>query len=188
MKFKIDFSGARKKLKKLEYIEKAMKYQSEKWASKLLKHIIRNISGRILKTRTGHLRRNIAYIIKLIGHKLKLTVGTGVGRAREVKYARILEKGGRIIPKRARMLTIPLPGVKGRARNYEDTFILKSRKGNLLVVQRTGTGIRPLFILKREVNIPAFHWLFRSISDMKPWLYRLLDPDELLKLMNRMGG
>lgn len=73
-----------------------------------------------------------------------------------------------IRPKKANgWLTIPLRGAltksgrasQGRAsaRNFKDTFFLKSKKGNLLIVQRKGKGkaakIIPLFVLKKSVDL-----------------------------------
>lgn len=52
-------------------------------------------------------------------------------------------------------LTVPLPGVSGRASDYPGAFIIKSRRGNLLIVQKRGKEIQPLFVLKRSVRLKA---------------------------------
>lgn len=187
MKMTIDASNYRKKRKK-ESMPKAIHYQLQKWTGKTVKKIIRNLSGPILKTRSAHLRRSITGRT-FPGKVIKAVVGSGIFGRRAVKYARIHEFGGKIRPVKAKMLTIPLPGIKGRAANYPDSFIIKSKKGNLLIVEKAGKrGIRPLFALKKEVTIPARHWLSRSIDEMKPDLFRSMKPIEILKVMKKGLG
>lgn len=73
------------------------------------------------------------------------------------------EHGATIRPRSAEYLTIPLPaamdgrGVPRRrsAREWRDTFVARSRRGNLLIFQRRGTEIVPLYLLRREVQLPA---------------------------------
>lgn len=72
------------------------------------------------------------------------------------------EKGATIRPKRAQYLTIPLPAamdsrgvpLRKRARDWDNTFVARSRKGNLLIFRKEGRGIVPLYVLKKEVRIP----------------------------------
>lgn len=117
-------------------------------------------------------------------------IGSGIFGRKGVKYAKILETGKPIIkPKKAKMLTIPLPGIKGRAANFPNAFIIKSKKGNILLVEKKGKkGLRPLFVLKKQVKIPAFHWLRDSIKEMKSDLLRSLKPAEILKIMKQGRG
>ena len=169
-------------------MSKAIHYQLQGWTGKTVKQIIRNLSGPILKTRSAHLRRSITgrtFRDELI----YAIIGSGIFGRKAVKYARKLEKGGIIKPKKAKMLTIPLPGIKGKASNFPNAFIIKSKKGNILLVEKKGKkGLRPLFVLKKQVKIPAFHWLRDSIKDMKPDLLRSLKPAEILKVMQRGQG
>lgn len=189
MKMTIDVKKYRKRRKK-QNMSKAFHYQLQRWTGRTVKHIIRNISGPILKTRTGQLRRSISgqtFVSKFIS---KAILGAGIAGRKAPKYAKILETGKPTIkPKKAKMLTIPLPGVKGVAANYPDAFIITSKKGNVLIVERKGEkGLRPLFVLKKEVKIPAKHWLSQSIKEMKPELIRSLKPKEIVKVMEKMGG
>lgn len=180
----VDASKYRKRRKK-EDMSKAIHYLLQRWTGRTVKRVIRNISGPILKTRSGHLRRSVTGRT-FRGKLIQAIIGSGIFGRRAVKYARIHEKGGKIRAKRAKMLTIPLPGVKGRAANYPDAFIIKSKKGNILIVERRGKkGLRPLFALKKEVSMPARYWLSRSIDEMKPELFRSMKPAEILKTMKR---
>lgn len=62
-----------------------------------------------------------------------------------------------------KLLTIPLPAaldgqgrpLKPQARDWPNTFVGRSKAGNLLIFQRRGTGIIPLYVLKQSVTIPA---------------------------------
>lgn len=185
MRFKIDTKEAQKRLKKYGKMEIPIYYQLQKWTGKTIKKIIRNISGPILNTRSGQLRRSITG--KAFKGKIaKSIVGSGILGRRPVKYAKIHEHGGKITPKKAQFLTIPLGGVKGKASNFPGAFVIKSKQGNLLLVQKTGRGIKPLFLLRKEVNIPARHWLSDSIDQMKPELYKSLKPIEILKVLDKM--
>lgn len=59
--------------------------------------------------------------------------------------------GATIRPKRAKYLAIPYPGVTGRPRDYKNTFFAKK---SMFQSQEDGT-VKPLFMLKDEVKIPA---------------------------------
>ena len=73
------------------------------------------------------------------------------------------EKGATVRATRSKFLTIPLPSalnsrgipLRRSARDWDNTFVAESKRGNLLIFQRRGNGIVPLYVLKREVKIPA---------------------------------
>lgn len=74
----------------------------------------------------------------------------------------IHEFGGRVRAKRAKYLTIPLPAaldssgvpLKRKARDWQNTFVAKTKKGNLMIFQRRGKEVVPLYLLRKEVMIP----------------------------------
>lgn len=78
-------------------------------------------------------------------------------------YLAIHETGGTIRAKKSKYLTIPLAAAlnsdgtpkRRSAREWENTFVGKSKAGNLLIFQKTSTGMIPLYVLKKEVHIPA---------------------------------
>ena len=190
MKFTVDVTGAIKKTRTLKKVPKASRYQLEKWAGQARKQIIRNISGPIIGRyesgrKTGKLRRSIHHKISIFGQEYRLVIGS-----HGVKYARILEKGGWIKPKRAKMLAIPLKGVQGTPEQYRimgGTFIFKSKKGTLFIAKKKGKrSLALLFVLKKKVKIPPFQWLEQSIDQKRPLLERMMRPDELLKVAERI--
>ena len=86
------------------------------------------------------------------------------------------ERGATIRAKNAQYLTIPLPAAlntngtpkRPTARSWPNTFIIKSKKGNLLIMQKKGTGMVPLYVLKKSVRIPkrlAFQEAFEAGTD-----------------------
>lgn len=184
---KIDAKEYMKRSKKLKGMEKGIHYQLQGWTGRTVKKIIRNISGPILKTRSAHLRRSISGRA-FVGRKIvQSIIGSGLFGRRTVKYARIQEEGGTIRPRQAKYLTVPFPGIKGRASNYQNTFVLKSKAGNLLIVQKQEKGgFKPLFSLKSSVNIPASHFLSESINQMKPDLRKSLRPEVILRAMDKV--
>lgn len=86
------------------------------------------------------------------------------------------ETGATITPKKAQFLTIPLPAalsgsgvpLRNSAREWSNTFVQRSKRGNLLIFQKRGTGIIPLYVLKKSVTIPprlAFEQSFEAGRD-----------------------
>ena len=95
---KVDITGAIKKTRTLKKLPNAAKYQLTAWGGQAQKQIIRNVSGAILGKggrRSGQLRRSIRFFVKVFGKQYTLQIGSW-----GTKYARILEKGGIIRPKR----------------------------------------------------------------------------------------
>ncbi len=127
---------------------------------------------------SGHLARNIFHKVWEQRNKI---LGALLVDLKQVPYARIHEKGGTITPRKAQHLTIPFPGVKGFARDFQNTFTQKSKAGNLIIFQNMGAGkIRPLFTLKKRVTIPQRQYLEPAILKHKPKLEK-----ELQKVLNK---
>jgi len=91
-------------------------------------------------------------------------------------YAPIHHYGGIIRPKNAKKLTIPIGLTKNerrrgmKARDFENTFVRKSKAGNLLIFQIQETKIRPLFLLVDKVKIPKrpfMMWQKQDVEDAK---------------------
>lgn len=84
-----------------------------------------------------------------------------VGFIGGIYYLKAHEFGATIRARRSQYLTIPLPAaldsagvpLKRSARDWTNTFIKRSRKGNLLIFQKRGDQIVPLYVLKKEVTI-----------------------------------
>lgn len=92
----------------------------------------------------------------------------------------IHETGGTIAARNVRFLTIPLPAALDRrglpkkrsARDWPNTFVRRSRAGNLIIFQRTRTGLVPLYLLKPSVRIPARLGMARTVEQEIPRLER----------------
>lgn len=78
------------------------------------------------------------------------------GGARPYRYAYVHEFGATIRPKRRQYLAIPLNDLARahRPRDF-DLFVIRSRRGNLLLVARAGDGLLPMYVLKKRVRVPA---------------------------------
>lgn len=113
-------------------------------------------------TKAGRRKRGQGTKILQASGRMRLSAGT-VRRitSKSAEYGSdaiqgaMMHFGGTIYPKKAKYLTIPFPGVTGRARDYENTFV---RKDVIWQKQEDG-GIIPLFLLKDKVKIPARPWM-----------------------------
>lgn len=111
-----------------------------------------------LSKRTGNLINSIEKSVRIKG----TTFGDLEGHISAAFPGIVHEFGATITPKKAKYLTVPLPAAldgrgvpyKKSARDWDHTFVAKSRKGNLIIFQRRGTQIVPLYVLKTSVKIP----------------------------------
>jgi phage gpG-like protein len=124
--------------------------------------------GDPLKRRTGQMARSLAWTsIRREGGGFSFVLKS------PLKYPAIHEFGGVIRPVTKQWLTIPLKdamtpaGVTRKAApEWPDSFIARSRRtGKLILFQRKGEDkVIPLFVLVRQVEIPARHWLSGAID------------------------
>lgn len=132
-----------------------------------------------MRRRTGRLAASIAGVVRnpADGVELVLSAGGGNGR-RSVAYARIQEEGGTVRPRRGQYLAIPLPGaltaagalrgrfaVPGGLRNVPGLYFRRSKAGRpMLFDQKTGL---PMFVLVRQVRLPARRYLRDAVADAR---------------------
>ena len=191
----VDMTGAKAKLSVLREIAsgKVKQYVLESFGARCVKDMKLFVMRKMTKTkgtgrRTSLLENNIGF--KVQGDQV--TVGTGlfVG-GQEVKYARIQDQGGDIIPKNRQYLTIPFWGVKGVAANYPNAFVIRL-KGQPYLVQRTGTGksakLQMLFSLRKKVHIPGTGWFTDTLEDELVALDEQMTPAELLRLAQKFAS
>lgn len=114
-----------------------------------------------LGTQTGRLRNSLAIEVQKTGMGVMGIMGTGI------PYAAAHEFGTTITPKTRKFLTIPFPGIKGRALEYANTFFLNTRTGGLILFQRQGKSIRPLFTLVKSVMVRQKKWMSKSFFAAK---------------------
>ncbi|WP_113155973.1 hypothetical protein [Nitratireductor sp. OM-1] len=91
--------------------------------------------------------------------------------------AGVQEFGATIKPKSAKYLTVPLPAalnsdgtpIKKSAREWPNTFVARSKAGNLIIFQRRGAQIIPLYVLKTSVTIPPRLGMQATLSAGLPY-------------------
>jgi hypothetical protein len=111
-----------------------------------------------LSIRSGDSIKSIVASVSVEGS----TFGDIVGHIGGDPFLSVHEFGATIHAK-DKLLTIPLPAalndhgipLKKSAREWQNTFVARSKKGNLLIFQKVGTAIIPLYVLKTSVVIPA---------------------------------
>jgi len=136
-------------------------------------------TGHSLHRRTGELMRSIHMNVK--GNSLSTISGSV--HSKGVRYAAIQETGGTITAKRAYRgvpggpyLNIPLSGNQTGAGVMRQTArqvfqnggnIVRSARGNYIVLSNIGT---PMFVLKKQVTIPARLGMVAAADDEVPLL------------------
>lgn len=126
--------------------------------------------GQPLHVRTGHLRSSIKARIEQDQEKTTGIVGS------DLRYAKMHEFGKQNHHSSSgKYLTIPLDAAKtasgvarGPARSFQGTFLIKSKAGNLIIMGRPTPGassVKPLFVLKKSVNIPARPYMAPTIEE-----------------------
>lgn len=128
-------------------------------------------SGPNLQTRTGASLRSIRQSIKTV-------VTSGDLIAAEISAAKLSfhEEGGTIRATRSQYLTIPLPAaldqrgvpLRERARAWDNTFVARSRKGNLLIFRRIpgAKEATPLYLLKTSVYVRPRLGMANAMSEV----------------------
>ena len=114
-----------------------------------------------LSRRTGTLNEAILNSVEVTGSTF-LDMEGSIG-APGIPYASIQETGGTIKAKSGKMLAIPLPAAMTTdgvsmlrsPRDWPNTFVRKSKAGNLIIFMKLGDRIVPLYVLKPSVTIPA---------------------------------
>ena len=183
----------------LHSIPQAARLQLTKWAAVTQKELMSSAAG--LKkhwTHTGQLKRNVGWEQSVSADQYQVKVGTGLGGRLSVKYARIQDEGGDIVPKKTHYLTIPFKGVKGSARNYHNTFFYTAKSGALILAMQKWTkvsggenfkrrgGFVPLFTLVKRVTIPATHWFGDVIARRKRILQENMSAGAIKEVAEKM--
>jgi hypothetical protein len=125
-----------------------------------------------LSSRSGDLLKSLQAGVKVAGDAYGVA-----GSLAGVEYLRIQEYGGTLTPHGTQYLAIPLPDAlnndgtpkKDNPRDWDHTFIQQSRRGNLLIFRRSGTGIVPLYALKTSVTIPPRLGARQLAKDQMPY-------------------
>jgi hypothetical protein len=150
------------------------------------------------KSGSGRKSGQLARAVGMRMDERTLSVGTNIVKATDVKYAKIQDEGGTIRAKK-KYLTIPLRGVKMRARDYPDAFFVRSKAGNLLLVQQkwgkvrggensARRGLEVLFLLKPEVTLPATRWFSGTMMRMSSLLPGYMSEKVILDEAAKMAG
>lgn len=136
-----------------------------------------NVTGSILKRRSGHLAQSIeSSIYQDSGGVITARIGSGVRSGFRMPYTEIHETGGTITPKRVKYLTVPLAAAltssgvprKASVREWPNTFVGRSKGGALIIFQKAGKGrMIPLYVLKRSINVPARRYMSRTLDSTK---------------------
>lgn len=139
-------------------------------------------ASRLAPVRSGDLGRSIDFYPKTPG-----AMGNYVRVGTNKIYARVQDYGGTIRPKSSQYLTIPLPGTRGRIRDYPNGFFIRSKKGNVVFVEQKGKGqLKPRFVLKKSVNIKGKPYLSKAYMKMVNGQARAIFRSEFANLFSKV--
>lgn len=160
-------AGVRSKISKLPK-ELAIQYKKElrKFLNEIADVMEQRHSSQYTGTRStaGRLQRRSGEGVASIRKSISVR-GSGpkgiIGEIGGIKRLAIHEFGGTITPKSKKYLTIPLPAaldgrgvpIKQSARDWENTEVITTAGGRLMIIQRRGRRIIPLYILSKKVVI-----------------------------------
>lgn len=126
-------------------------------------------------TTSSSLSRRSGEAMDSLKKGVKVTDGIGgiEGSMSGAFYLTIHEYGGTIRATKAQYLTIPLKAAlnsngtpkKRSAREWNNTFVGQSKAGNLIIFQRQGRQLIPLYVLKKSVKIKARLGLRKAQED-----------------------
>ncbi len=168
----------------------SMKRQAEVWetgfknaAEKTKQQLVSNVSGPILRRRTGKLAQSIQWRVQKTDVGLVAFVGANVLTGRRVPYADILETGGTITAKKGKFLAVPLRAALTGAgttkapspRDFPNTFFRRTKQGRPIIFQKNGNRIVPLFILFKRVNIKPYKYMSTTLAQVKPMIKKIME-------------
>lgn len=129
-----------------------------------------NVSGEVLNVRSGKGRASITTDVSDAPRSFSVGAPGETGR-----YLGAHETGSTIVPRRAKVLTIPLDAAKtaagvprwsAREAPFEDTFWRRTRAGNLILFGKNrGEPIVPLFLGVAQVTLPQRRWLLPAFEE-----------------------
>lgn len=196
IKVTVDMTGAMEKTATLRMIPKAFRKNAEDWAGETIRYIKQSYKGgKVFKRPPKELDLRLGHLVKAFGtERAEIILGTGQAIGREpVVYAEIQERGGWIVPKKARALTIPFPAAKGQSASMWRTrsFIIKKQNGANVGIIATVTGKRgkivPLFLLRKSVKLPARYWFSTPIAERTPFLQMMMSEEGVWARASQMA-
>lgn len=174
----VDFKQFNAELKKLRKLPEErfpdIRRAFGRFMGDLQNQMIQQSKGKSVNARSGELSRS--WLTMLQGTNLRTLVAEVFTTS---KYARIHQFGGVIRPKRAKYLTIPTKfnqtprgNTRTGARHLVNSFVKRSKKGNLLIFQSQPSGdIKPMFVLKKQVTIPKRLTFFEQAEKLLAKLF-----------------
>lgn len=142
--------------------------------------------AKTLSRRSGGLVASITRSVRVEGS----TFGDIRGYIGAAFPAHVHEYGATIKPKKAKFLTVPLPAaldssgipLRRSAREWQNTFVAKTKRGNLVIFQKRGTQIVPLYVLRTQVTIPPRLGMQETLNAGLPYFVDKVS-DQMVKAM-----
>ena len=172
-----DFSGAIAKTKTVMALPKGARYQLEAFSSETireLRHSVQKLhmTGRGRNKTSGSMLRNIGREFSVGEDSYKLTIGTGVGSTKAVKYAAIQDAGGTTHPR-----------VTPKMRKWAWRMFYLSKK-----LEPKYRAIALTKKLRLDVHIKGSHWFTSVINRREPVLKQMMDERKIAYVAKQLSG
>lgn len=144
------------------------------------KYVKIEATGKSIQVRSGHYRSKIT-------REINPRLGFGLV-ANNAIYARLLEEGGTIRPKKGTFLAIPIRGTpaetKGArvgkiASTFSNIFFALSKRGHPLLMGSVGEDgeVQPLFLLRRSVKIRPHKIFATAFAEADPEIAAIFEKE-----------
>lgn len=145
-----------------------------------------------LSRRSGQGLRDIRNSIKTLPAARLSQVSGSIEAA---GHMAIHETGGTIRARNGGFLTIPLPAalsssgvpLRERARDWDNTFSARSKRGSLLIFRREGRDVVPLYILKESIRIRPRLGLAKTLGEELPHFERRVFDEIMDEIEGEIG-
>jgi len=195
MKVEVTPEG-RRKLVAIRQIPSASGRILARWGAETVKTIILyadHIFSKKRNARSAQLRRNVGLEVRSFVGSTRVTVGTGVGAAKNVVYAQIQDKGGMTHP------TVTEKMRRWAWAMHRQEFGSGTRGLGLSGAERRGarmtwenTSVYKAIALTRKMKlnilVPPTGWFSTPIKERTDFLHEYLSPASILAEAEKEGG
>ena len=148
---------------------------------------VREVVYDTFDVRTGALARSFKESLLREGEEIKGRVLS------DLVYAGIQDTGGTIYPRRGRYLAVPLGTQRMNVRWPRDwpkgrLVLIKSKKGNKLLVEIIGKKIQPRYLLKANVTLTGKRYLDTAMDRAQPGVTEILGDHVALHIDRGIAG
>jgi hypothetical protein len=113
-----------------------------------------------------------------------------------VPFPLSIHEDGARVRRKGKLLAIPLPAalnsrglpIKKNPRSWPNTYVARSRRGNLLIFQRRAGVVTPLYVLKEDTKIPRRLGVGATLAKAAPLYVERVFEKQLKAIKTSVGA